>query len=164
MTMKTDGIKIFLSLSLLLLLSITSTHAEDMRLKVISQSMYPTLDIGDNIEIIHADNYKPERGSIVAYYPTVTEKKLYIHRCIAVEGDNFSIKHGRVYINNKELVESYTVGDTTYEYYNTDKIKIEGIVPPGVAVVLGDNRNNAADSRCFGYIPFKRIYGFVRKI
>ena len=37
--------------------------------------------------------------------------------------------------------------------------EIEGVVPKGKIVVLGDNRENSQDSRWFGYLDIERVKG-----
>ncbi len=162
--MKKKMTGIFLS-AFIILLPVNINHADTLKFKISTSSMNPTLYIGDYIEVTPVADFKTIRGSIIAYHPPVngTEAdKIYCHRCIAIEGDVFAIKHGRVWLNGKEKTELYTKGETSYEAFV--KINIEGIVPAGKVIVLGDNRMNAADSRYFGYLPVEKIVGTVRKI
>ncbi len=98
-----------------------------------------------------------KRGDIVIFRPPHEKDKDYIKRCIAVPGDKIEIKHGYVYINGKKIDESSYVKGLTYDDSRTSKI--QGIVPEGKVVVLGDNRENSMDSRYFGYLEIERIKG-----
>ena len=99
-------------------------------------------------------------GDIVIFRPPHDEEKDYIKRCIAVPGDNFEIKDGRVYINDKAIDEPYVKGITrTFNFLPDKNNEIQGVVPAGKIVVLGDNRENSQDSRFFGYLDIERIKG-----
>lgn len=101
-----------------------------------------------------------ERGDIVIFRPPHDEDKDYIKRCIAVPGDRFEMKNGAVYINDKPVEEPYVKGITRpFNFGPTRQNEIQGIVPPGKVVVLGDNRENSQDSRFFGYLEIERIKG-----
>ncbi|MFC1669678.1 signal peptidase I [Spirochaetota bacterium] len=104
---------------------------------------------------------KLQRGDIVIFTPPHEEDKDYIKRCIAVPGDKFLIKdeEGVVYINGKKIKEPYAKGKTYYNIGGKRNREIEGIVPPGKIIVLGDNRENSQDSRFFGYLDIYRIKG-----
>ncbi len=103
---------------------------------------------------------KVKRGDIVIFRPPTDEDKDYIKRVIAVPGDDFEIKNGRVYINGKAQDEPYVKGITrTFNFMPDKSNEIQGIVPPGKVVVLGDNRENSQDSRYFGYLNINRIKG-----
>ncbi len=100
------------------------------------------------------------RKDIVIFRPPHEIDKDYIKRCIALPGDKFDIRNNSVYINGKKLDEPYTNGITTYYGFGRDKNRtIEGIVPDGHIIVLGDNRENSQDSRYFGYLDMKRVKG-----
>lgn len=100
-----------------------------------------------------------QKKDIIIFRPPepADQDKVYIKRCIAVEGDDFKIKNGSVYINGEKQIEPYTKGITEYTFHGGD-IDIEGIVPKGKVIVLGDNRENSQDSRYFGYLDKDRIY------
>lgn len=100
-----------------------------------------------------------QRGDIVIFRPPHEQDKDYIKRCIAVPGDRFEIKNNAVYINGVRQVEPYTKGPTRYTFGTNRSRNIEGIVPPGKIIVMGDNRENSQDSRFFGYLDIGRIKG-----
>jgi signal peptidase I len=96
-----------------------------------------------------------KRGDIVIFRPPHEIDKDYIKRCIALPGDKFEIKNGKVYINGKKTDESSYVKGETFD----SNSKVQGIVPEGKVVVMGDNRENSMDSRYFGYLEIERIKG-----
>ena len=98
-----------------------------------------------------------QRGDVLIFHPPAPadEEKDYIKRCIAVAGDEFHIKDGYVWINGVKQNEPYVKGTTSYRGFN--EIKLEGIVPKGMVIAMGDNRENSLDSRFFGYVPVERI-------
>jgi signal peptidase I len=104
-----------------------------------------------------------KRGDIIIFTPPIeTEKhKDYIKRCIALPGDDFHIRDGFVYINGVRQDEPYTRSKPTdYGHFNVNKFNnIEGVVPAGKVVVLGDNRINSSDGRYFGYLDITAIKG-----
>ncbi|MBN2158095.1 MAG: signal peptidase I [Spirochaetes bacterium] len=103
---------------------------------------------------------KIERGDIVIFRPPHDEDKDYIKRCIAVPGDRFDIREGKVYINDKAIEEPYVKGLTrSFNFGLARQNEIQGVVPEGKVVVLGDNRENSQDSRFFGYLEVERIKG-----
>lgn len=95
-----------------------------------------------------------EKGDIVVFSIQNKDKKEnLIKRMIADEGDRVKISQGRIYINDKEIVEQYAVGTT--------KEELELTVPKGQVFVMGDNREHSMDSRTFGTISKKIIFGKV---
>ena len=86
-------------------------------------------------------------------------KKSYIKRVIATEGESVQINEGKVFINGKEINESFLKKGT---YTNVSKQEFETfVVPKGTVFVMGDNRNGSSDSRIFGCIPISKIRGKV---
>jgi len=141
-----------------ILLLFTTVNAETYKMP--TGSMEPTIEMGALIDVDLIDNYKPKRGELIIIIDPNNDKKSYIKRCIAIEGDLFEIKNGFVYINKKKQIEAYTQGQTKYE----SSFNINGIVKKDSIVILGDCRDNSLDSRYFGYVPLKNVKGRVTKI
>ncbi|MEW9123266.1 MAG: signal peptidase I [Thermotaleaceae bacterium] len=123
-------------------------------------SMYPTLHNDDKL-FINKFSYnwtKPHTGDIVIFEPPIKdrEKELFIKRIIAMEGDSFKIDHGKIYVNSRQIKEEYIEEE---DYDDKEYSITEGTVPAGMVFVLGDNRNDSNDSRCFGYVSLKSIKG-----
>ncbi|MCR5527160.1 MAG: signal peptidase I [Lachnospiraceae bacterium] len=124
--------------------------------KVPSASMEQTIMTGDRVigfrgAYLFSD---PERGDIVIFKYPDDEKILYIKRIIGMPGDTVQIEDGKVYINGEALKEDYL------------NVKTEGsfgpyTVPEGHYFMLGDNRNNSADSRYWNntYVAKDKIIG-----
>lgn len=89
------------------------------------------------------------------YYAIEFNKTSYIKRVIALPGEHLEIKDGKVYINGKELEETYLANDVITN--SLDGAFTDIIVPEGTVFVMGDNREHSGDSRRFGCIPFEKI-------
>jgi signal peptidase I len=127
----------------------------------------------------------PKKGDIIVFKYPKDEKLDYIKRCIALPGDTVELKDGNVYINRKpegaiKFVErkwdseeshyiNYFQVNTPGGYQYTIR-KYEGlnsrynnygpkIVPQGNLFMMGDNRDNSADSREWGFMPMKNLVG-----
>ncbi len=97
------------------------------------------------------------RGDIVIFRPPHEKDKDYIKRCIAIPGDRLEIKDGAVIINGSRKDESAYVKGETHD--NASVSRVQGIVPEGKIVVMGDNRENSMDGRSFGYLDIEKIKG-----
>ncbi len=118
--------------------------------------MMPTLADQERV-FINKFVYKLEpiqRGDVVVFrYPRDVSKS-YIKRVIALAGDRVRIDDGVVYVNDRPLAEPYVPED----YWDT-RSYAEIVVPPHSYFVLGDHRNLSNDSRDFGPVSRKYIYG-----
>ena len=91
------------------------------------------------------------------FYVLEINKVNYIKRVIGLPGEHIVIKDGKVFMNDKELDESYLkTGVTTDDYSGRGKC-IDIVVPENSVFVMGDNRTQSTDSRCFGCIPLEKI-------
>ena len=79
----------------------------------------------------------------------------YIKRVIGVPGDHIVIENGNVYINGELQKEEYLQSGviTTNGRGNC----LDVTVPDNSVFVMGDNRSQSTDSRCFGCIPLEKI-------
>lgn len=108
--------------------------------------METTLYDGDNL-IVNKFVYRfgePKRFDIVVFPFKYTKNTYYIKRVIGLPGETVRIDaHGIIYINDEILSESY----------GREVIKDPGDALEGITLgkheyfVLGDNRNESADSR-----------------
>ncbi len=113
-------------------------------------SMYPTLHDGEFIVIYKVD-YTPVRGDIIVL--DSPEQMEIVKRVIGLPGEKLEIKGGIVYINDQAL-------DQKYQYPTEKKDSMAPLViPQGNVFVMGDNRDNSADSRVIGPITIQSIRG-----
>jgi len=124
--------------------------------KVEGTSMMPGLEDQERIFVNKfVYRWEPiERGDIVVFrYPRDTSKS-YIKRVIGVAGDRVRIENGQVYVNGEALDEDYVPGD-----YADARSYPETVVPRNTFFVLGDHRTMSNDSRDFGPVNERFIYG-----
>jgi signal peptidase I len=126
--------------------------------KVEGTSMMPALTDQERI-FINKFNYhfgigNIERGDMVVFWFPVDTTKSYIKRVIGLPGDVVEIDRGRVIVNGKPLVENYVP-----EEYRDRSSYPARTVPPDNYFVLGDHRSSSNDSRNWGYVDRKNIYG-----
>ncbi len=124
--------------------------------KVEGTSMMPGLEDQERIFVNKfVYRWEPiERGDIVVFrYPRDTSKS-YIKRVIGVAGDRIRIENGQVYVNGEALDEDYVPSD-----YADARSYGEVVVPANSFFVLGDHRTMSNDSRDFGPVNERYIYG-----
>lgn len=124
-------------------------------------SMQPTL-YENNYIFLSKQSYRfnePKAGDIIVFHTELKtdsgKEKLLIKRVIGIPGDMITIKEGKVYINEKPIDEPYTL-----EPYTSGTIEnLE--IPEGSLFVMGDNRQNSADSRdpSVGLVKTDKIVG-----
>src|SRR6266850_1309496 len=124
--------------------------------KVEGTSMMPGLEDQERI-FVNKFVYRWEpiaRGDIVVFrYPRDISKS-YIKRVIGVAGDRVRIEDGQVFVNGSKLSESYIPAD-----YADARSYSEITVPTHTFFVLGDHRTMSNDSRDFGPVNERFIYG-----
>ncbi len=125
-------------------------------------SMNPTLKNNDRLFVNKIAYFfkEPCYGDIIIFHPPIPGRKneLFIKRIIAQPGDRFRIEDGNVYINDEKIEENYIYPE---EYQEKRYVITSGKVPPDMVFVMGDNRNDSNDSRCFGFVPKESIKGKV---
>jgi len=95
-----------------------------------------------------------ERDDIVVFRYPYDPSKSYIKRVIGMAGDHIRIDAGQVYVNGEALDENYVPP----EYTDTRTYR-EVVVPANYYYVLGDHRSMSEDSRSFGPVDQRLIYG-----
>ena len=125
-----------------------------------SLSMYPTFDIGDQLLVDKISKIQRPytRRDVVVFNPSETyttmtgNTEALIKRVVAVAGDTVQVKDKKLYVNGIIQDEPYINEDPDYEL--TPKV-----VPVGMLLVLGDNRNHSFDSHVWGFLPEKNVIG-----
>lgn len=136
-----------------------------------SGSMAVTLETNDRV-LVNKLSYKfgdPGRGDVVVFErppgETGTIKDL-IKRVVALPGEHISIRDGLVWIDGAQLTEPYTQGKSSDPMVACSGGATAGIetsegllIPDGHLFMMGDNRTNSHDSRCFGPIDGDLVVG-----
>ncbi|NJR32613.1 MAG: signal peptidase I [Chamaesiphon sp. CSU_1_12] len=126
-----------------------------------SESMLPTLEIGDRVIVEKLSYYShpPQRGDIIVFAPPpqlqaqgYLAEQAFIKRVIGLPGNTIEVKNGRVYVDRELLTESYIAEPPNY-------VMPPVVVPPEQLFVMGDNRNNSNDSHAWGFLPKTNIIG-----
>lgn len=136
-------------------------------------------DYGVRIPVIHKKVMqvgKPQRGDIIVFRWPPDQSYDLIKRVIGLPGDHVSYINKELTVNgqkiNQEVVEETTptttkkledlLGVKHQIYINTDRLSPDYkdiVVPEGMYFVMGDNRDDSADSRYWGFVPEKNIIG-----
>jgi len=124
--------------------------------KVEGTSMAPLLSDQERIFINKfVYRFEPiERGDVVVFWYPLDRTKSFIKRVIALPGERVEIRQGVVYVNGRTLQEPYV--PLQYEDLS-DYGPVR--VPAGNYFVMGDHRISSNDSRVFGPVPRRYIYG-----
>ncbi len=126
--------------------------------KVEGTSMLPRLHDGERIfvnKLVYYHWPKLDRGDIVVFWFPDDPDKSYIKRVIGLPGEIVEVRGGRIQINGQELNEPYLDPQL-----NVGRMTLPpALVKPHYYFVMGDNRDNSSDSRIWGQVPEKYIYG-----
>jgi signal peptidase I len=124
--------------------------------RVEGTSMLPMLEDQDRL-FINKFAYRftdIHRSDVVVFLFPHDHTKSYIKRVVALPGDDLRIDHGMVWVNGVALKEPYVPAK-----FQDERSQPEMIIPPGEYFVMGDHRVISSDSRDFGPVPRKLIYG-----
>jgi signal peptidase I len=125
---------------------------------------------------------KIRRQDIVVFHYPVNPAQHFVKRVVGVPGDRVRLINKRVYVNGTPLEEPYVqyistvhdpyrddfprtekaAPDVTAKWWGEMRKLVENhqlIVPEGYYFVLGDNRDDSADSRYWGFVPRENIIG-----
>jgi signal peptidase I len=126
-------------------------------------SMLPQLHDGERLLVNKLVYYRIqsvrwghiERGDIVVFWFPNDPDKSYVKRVIGLPGEIIEVRNGKVLVNGRELAEDYLNHEYNQSLPSSPAKKVED----HHYFVMGDNRDNSSDSRYWGLVPEKYIYG-----
>ncbi len=126
-------------------------------------SMLPQLHDGERLLVNKLVYYKfkniswghLERGDIVVFWYPKDPDKSYVKRVIGLPGESVEVRDGKVLINGAELNETYLDTEHNQSLPSFPAKRVD----EHFYFVMGDNRDNSSDSRYWGLVPEKYIYG-----
>jgi len=124
--------------------------------KVEGTSMLPELKDQERIfvnKFVYRFEKISRRDIVVFWYPRDYTKS-FIKRIIGLPGDTIEIRKGIVYVNGEPLEEPY-IQQEYMDKRNMDPRTVD----IGYYFVMGDDRKYSSDSRVWGLVPEKYIYG-----
>lgn len=125
----------------------------------------------------------PQRGDIAVFDSEVSDKRL-VKRVVGVPGDRVAMVNNKLFINGEaikyEAIQHQTAqanSDQLEHLFNTvHRVRIKNlddhefanfptvVVPADHYLMLGDNRDNSADSRVIGFVPRGEFVGRSRAV
>lgn len=132
-----------------------------VRIIVVSgSSMENTLQDGDSM-LVWCLGYEPKQGDVVVLTQRSYQNDSLVKRVIATEGQRVDINYetGTVYVDGTALEEDYIKEAMRVPSYGEGLNHVT--VPEGCIFVMGDNRNDSADSRypSIGIIDNRSVIG-----
>ncbi len=100
-----------------------------------------------------------ERSDVVVFWYPEDPELSFIKRVIGLPGETVEVRNGDVYVDGVLIAETYVFPENAdHRGFAAQEIR------PGHYFVLGDNRRGSNDSRSWGLVPERYIYGkaFVR--
>jgi signal peptidase I len=150
--------------------------------KIPTGSMENNLLIGDHL-LVNKFVYAPtasgveralmpistiKRGDVLVFKYPVEPDRDFIKRVIGLPGETLELKEKKIYINGKPLDEPY-VHFLEEPRHNAELSEVTSsdvrenfgpvTVPPDQYFMMGDNRDNSADSRYWGFMPRDYVKG-----
>ncbi len=142
--------------------------------------MQNTLLPGDKILAQMFPLRPPTHGQLILFFSPRDRDQILIKRVIAIPGDHLRIANEAVILNGTVLDEKYVTRQTRlepfypkdfpndvelpdcaqgHEAFSRQVVNGEIVVPVQSYFVLGDNRDDSLDSRCWGFVSARDVIG-----
>ena len=126
-------------------------------------SMVPELQNGERLIVNKLIYYNFEsvswghisRGDIVVFWYPEDPEKSFVKRVVGLPGETVEISNGVVYVDGMALEEPYLKKSGLDKTSDVERTKVKD----HYYFVMGDNREHSSDSRSWGLVPQKYIYG-----
>jgi signal peptidase I len=137
-----------------------------------SDGMEPAIIVDERV-LVNKLAYRfssPKRGDIIVFFTPEALQQTgfrdpFLKRIVGLPGDQVAVIDNRIHINGKPLAEPYLSPEvlTSVELCNDPNAFLSKpqTIPANSYFVLGDNRNNSFDSRCWGVVSRENIIGKV---
>jgi len=128
---------------------------------------------------------RPERGDVVVFKYPLNPDVFYIKRLVGLPGDKIKLSNGRITLNgqewpleeihmNREMEDADQMREFVYfnekigdqqhvvrfvSSFANEAEEREIEVPEGQYFMMGDNRDQSADSRVWGFVPEANLVG-----
>ncbi len=161
--------------------------------RIPTSSMANTVIPGDHLVIKKRAFGDIKRGDIIVFSWPKDDVVKYIFRVVGLPGETIHVRGKTIYINGQELAEQRVTVIQNYDKKPLEEISSEGsgayrvsyssddetdpdresgefgitepfLIPNDEYFVMGDNRDNASDSRYQGTVPRALIFGKAKMI
>jgi signal peptidase I len=142
------------SLAIVFVLFFVTFVAQAFRVE--GPSMMPLLENGERI-LVYKLGYRfapIRRGDVVVFWAPLNPSVSYIKRVIGLPGDRIAMHQGALLVNGQTVGEPYLLAR-----FRDDEDFGPRDVRAGHYFVMGDHRNGSNDSRSWGDVPARYIYG-----
>jgi signal peptidase I len=130
---------------------------------------------------------KPPRSQncLASHHLDAQPPPVFIERVIATGGESVEIRDNQVYIDGRKVEQEFVAREETGMHLYPTRIRAREIldgrsypiqytgmapefgpvdVPEGHFFVVGDSRDNSADSRCWGFVPAENVLGRIEMV
>jgi signal peptidase I len=142
--------------------------------KIPSGSMIPTLLVGDHILVnkftygikipltgqVLIPVHEPARNDIIVFKYPLNPSQDFIKRVIGLPGDRVEISNKKLFINGKPFDHDHGVFLDNHVMNEGPRDNFGPVTVPSHSLfVMGDNRDNSADSRFWKFVDYKNVLG-----
>lgn len=136
--------------------------------RVPSGSMEPTIQIGDHLfvnklaydirlpltDIAVLRLNEPRRGEVIVFGYPRDPSQAYVKRLVGLPGDRIHVEGGVVWVNGERHPETESP-EASFDR----RLDGDWIVPEDSYFMMGDHRDNSADSRDWGFVKRALVKG-----
>lgn len=129
-----------------------------------SVSMSPTLLVGDFIFVDkrRGGGSTPQRGEIVIYTSSASASDMFAKRVVGLPGETIELRDKQLWVDGRLIPEPYALHSdpATLPVTESPRDNLAAVrLGPAEVFLMGDNRENSADSRFTGPVPVAAVRG-----